>query len=97
MNARIDYLQRRRALLISQAEAQRTALPFSAHDVQHHLRFVDMGFSLVQLMRKHPALSIISTTLLLPAPRNKFLLWSGRLLTAVQVFVLVRKQWRNYR
>jgi hypothetical protein len=95
MKARLDHLKRRRALLTSQAAAQRTALAFLAQDLQHHLRFVDMGFSLVQVMRKHPALSIMSATLLLPAPRNKLLLWSSRLLTSWKVFALVRKQWRN--
>lgn len=97
MKARLDYLQRRRALLISQAATQRIVLPFTAQDLQQHLRFVDMGFSLVQLMRKHPALSVMSATLLLPKPRNKFLIWSSRLLTSWEVFVLVRKQWRIIR
>ena len=95
MKARLDYLKRRRALLISQAAAQRTSLPFSAQDLQHHLRFIDMGFSLVQVIRKHPALTVASTTLLLPRGRNKFLLWSSRLLTSWEVFALVRKQWRT--
>lgn len=95
MRARLLYLQQQRALLVSRAAAQRTEFAFSALDLQHHLRFVDMGFSLVQVMRKHPALSIASATLLLPAPRNKLLLWISRLFASWEVFTLVRKQWRN--
>jgi hypothetical protein len=97
MNARLDYLQRRRALLVSLAAAQRTELSFPVRDVQHHLRFVDLGYSLVQVIRKHPALSIAGATLLIPAPRSKLLLWSSRLFTAWEVFTLVREQWRNTR
>ncbi len=97
MNARLDYLQRRRALLVSLAAAQRTELFFSARELQHHLRFVDLGISLVQLIRKHPTLSIAGAIQLVPAPRSKLLLWSSRLFTAWKVFTLVREQWRNTR
>lgn len=95
MRARLKYLQGRRALLVSRAAAQRTEFNYSALVLQHHLRFVDMGFSLVQTMRKHPALSIAGATLLLPSPRNKLLLWGSRLYTSWEVFTLMRRQWRN--
>ena len=95
MRARLAYLRRRRGLLVSMAEAQRTELSFSTRDLQHHLRFVDMGFSLVQVIRKHPALSIASASLLLPTSSNKLLLWGSRLFTSWEVISLVRRQWRN--
>lgn len=97
MKARLEYLKHRRELLVSQAAAQRNELLFPVLDLHHHLRYVDMGFSLVQVIRKHPALSIASATLLMPTPRNKLLLWSSRLLTTWEVFTLLRKQWRNTR
>lgn len=95
MKARLAVLQQRRELLISRAAAQRSELAISTQNLQHHLRFVDMGYSLVQVMRKHPALSIASATLLLPVSRNKLFLWGSRLFTSWEVFSLVRRQWRN--
>jgi len=95
MRARLAYLQQRRALLVSRAAAQRTEFNHSALGLQHHLRYVDMGISLVQIMRKHPALSIAGATLLLPTPRSKLLIWASRLFTSWEVFTLVRSQWRN--
>jgi hypothetical protein len=95
MRARLAYLRRRRELLVARAAAQRTEFTVSTLGLQHHLRFVDMGIALVQIMRKHSALSIASATLLLPSPRNKLLLWASRLFTSWQVFALLRRQWRN--
>ena len=95
MNKRLIYLKRRRALLVSQAAVQRSELAFSAQDLQQHLRLVDMGFAIVKVMREHPALALASASLLLPARQNKLLIWGRRLFTSWQVFILVRKQWRN--
>lgn len=97
MKKRLAYLKRRRALLVSQAAVQRSELPFSALELQQHLRLVDMGFALVEIMRKHPMLTIASATMLVPTRRNKLLLWGGRLFTSWELFTLVRKQWRNTR
>jgi hypothetical protein len=97
MMKRLIYLKRRRALLVSQAAVQRSELSFSAQDLQQHLRLVDLGLALVQAIRKHPAIMLISATLLMPAPRNKLLRWSGRLFTSWELFTLVREQWRNTR
>lgn len=93
MKKRLIYLKQRRALLVSQAAVQRSELPFIAQDLQQHLRLVDMALAIVKVMREHPALTLASATLLLPSPRNKLLLWSGRLFTSWEVFMLVRKQW----
>lgn len=97
MRKRLIYLKRRRALLVSQAAVQRSELPFIAQDLQQHLRLVDMGLAIVKIMREHPTLTFAGASLLLPAPRNKLLLWSSRLFTSWQVFTLVRKQWRKAR
>jgi hypothetical protein len=80
---------------VSLAEAQRTELAFSVLELRDQLRFVDLGFSLVQVIRQHPALSIASATLLLPVARNKLLLWGSKLFAAWELFTLVRRQWRN--
>jgi len=97
MTSRLEYLRQRRKLLISEAAAQRSEVSFIATDLQQHLRFVDMGFAIVQAIRFHPALAASSATLLLPTPRNKLLRWSSRLFTVWEVFTLVRKQWRDIR
>ncbi len=93
MNARVEYLRRRRELLVSQAAAQRSEVSFVALHLQKRLRLVDMGFAIVQAMRIHPMLAVASATLLLPTPRNKLLFWPSRLFTAWELFRLVRKQW----
>ncbi|MEQ6342435.1 MAG: hypothetical protein M3A44_12505 [Gammaproteobacteria bacterium] len=96
MNARVEYLRRRRELLVSQAAAQRSEVSFVALHLQKRLRLVDTGVAIVQAMRIHPVLTVLavaSTTLLLPAPRNKLLFWPSRLFTAWELFSLTRKQW----
>ncbi len=95
MKARLVYLKRRRELLVAQAAAQRSALPFPVQDLQHHLRFVDMGFAAIKFMRSHPALTVASATLLLPTGRNKLILWSSRVVTMWELFALASKQWRS--
>ena len=97
MSKRLIYLKQRRALLVSQAAVQRSELPFITQDLQQHLRLVDMSLAIVRGIREHPALTFASAALLMPAPRNKLLRWSGRLFTSWEVFTLVRKQWRNVR
>lgn len=97
MKAQINSLKLRRALLVSQAAVQRSELPIITQDLQKHLRLVDMGFAIVKVMRKHPALAIAGATLLLPTGRNKLLLWSSRLFTSWELFAMVRQQWRNTR
>ncbi len=97
MNARVEYLRRRRELLVSQAAAQRSEVSFVALHLQKRLRLVDTGFAIVQTMHMHPILAVASATLLLPTPRNKLLFWPSRLFTAWELFGLVRKQWHAVR
>ena len=93
MNERLDYLRRRRQLLVSQSAAQRSEVSFVSMNLQQHLRYVDMGFAIVKAIRIHPAMVAASATMLLPSPRNKLLRWSSRLFTAWEIFGLVREQW----
>jgi len=97
MKSRTEYLRRRRELLISQAAVQRSEVSLISSELQQDLRFVDMGFSIVRAMRAYPGLIAASATLLLPAPRNKILRWSGRLFAAWGLGVVVLRQWRGYR
>jgi hypothetical protein len=97
MKSRAEYLRRRRELLISQAAAQRGEVSCISSELQHDLRFVDMGFSIVQAVRAYPGLIAASATLLMPAPRNKILRWSGRLFAVWELGALVLMQWRGYR
>ncbi|MDA3869341.1 MAG: YqjK family protein [Gammaproteobacteria bacterium] len=97
MSKRLIYLKQRRALLVSQAAVQRSELPFITQDLQQHLRLVDMSLAIVSVIRKHPALTLASASLLFPARQNRMITWSRRLFTSWEVFALVRKQWRNAR
>ncbi len=93
MNARGEYLRRRREFLVSRAAAQRSEVPYVASHLQKRLRLLDMGFAIVRAVRIHPVLVVTSAVLLLRAPRNKLLLWVGRLLTVLELFEVARKQW----
>lgn len=93
MNARMRILQRRRELLVSQAAAQRSEVSYVTTHLQERLRPLEFGFAIVQAVRIHPVLAAASATLLLRAPRNKLLLWAGRLFSAWELFDTVRKQW----
>jgi len=94
MNARVEYLRRRRELLITRAADQRSEISSIALHLQQNLRPVDMGFAIVQTLRKHPVMVLVSATLLLAASKNKLLLWSSQLFTAWELFSVVRKHWR---
>jgi hypothetical protein len=96
MKSRADYLRRRRELLISQAAVQRSEVSCIASELQHDLRYVDAGFAVVQAIRGNPGLLAASAALVLPAPRNKLLLWGSRVFTVWELVVLVRRQWRSY-
>ncbi|MDP1707884.1 MAG: YqjK family protein [Gammaproteobacteria bacterium] len=89
----MKFLRRRRELLVSQAAAQRSEVSYVASNLQKCLWWLDMGFAIVQAVRIHPLLAVTSATLLLRAPRNKLLLWAGRLFTTWELFEAVRKQW----
>jgi hypothetical protein len=97
VKARVEYLRRRREILIVQAATQRGEVSSIALRLRKRLRPVDMGFAIVRAMRKYPVVAVASATLLLRAPRNKLSLWSGRLLTAWELFYLVRNQKRAVR
>ena len=97
MNKRLEYLRRRRKLLVSQAAVQRSEVAVIAEELQPRLRFVEMGFAVVQAIRFHPALATVSATLMLPAPKNKLLRWGSRVFTVWEVFSLARKQWLTFR
>lgn len=97
MNARVKYLRQRRELLVSQAAAQRSEVSFIAQNLQQRLWLVDTGFAMVQAIRAHPGLATASATLFLPTSKSKLLIWSRRLFTGWELFVLVRSQWRATR
>ena len=97
MKSRAEYLRRRRELLISQAAAQRSEVSLISSELQQDLRFIDAGIAIVQTVRTYSGLIAASATMLLPAPRNKILLWSGRVFTAWGLGVLVIRQWRGFR
>jgi hypothetical protein len=90
MKAHVECLRRRRELLIVRAATQRSEVSSITLHLQQRLRPLDMGFAIVRAMRKHPVVAVASATLLLRAPRNKLLLWSGRLFTAWEFFYLLR-------
>ena len=93
MNARLEYLRRRREYLVSQAAVQRSEVAYSVAQLQKPLRLLDMGFAVVKAARIHPLLAMTSMAMFMRAPRNKLLFWGSRLFTAWELFAVVRKQW----
>lgn len=94
MSVRLEYLRRRRELLVLQAAAQRSEVSYVAIQLKKRLRLVDIGLAMVATLRYHPVLAMASTALL-SAPRNKLLLWTSRLFTAWELFSVVRTRWRR--
>jgi len=86
MKMRFEYLRRWRELLIVQAAGQRGEVSSITLHMPKRRWPVDMGFVIVQAMRKHPRLAVASVKLLFPVSRNKLLLLSSRLLTAWESF-----------
>ena len=64
MNARLEYLRRRREYLVSRAAAQRSEVAYCVAQLQKPLRLLDMGYAVVKAARIHPVqvpLKIVST------------------------------------
>lgn len=93
MNARLEYLRRRREWLVSQAAAQRSEVTDIASHLQKSMRWVDMGFAVGRALRMHPVLAVAGASLLLRTARTRRLLWVGQLFTAWELFGVVRKQY----
>lgn len=94
MNAKKEYLRRRREFLISQAEAQRSEVSYLALRIQERLRIVDMGLALVKTIRSHRLLLTASAALWWPRwwpRRRKLLSWSSGVFTVWRAFKLARK------
>lgn len=92
MNAKKEYLRRRREFLISQAEAQRSEVSYLALQIQERLRIVDMGLAFVKTIRSHRLLLTASAALWWPR-RRKLLSWGSGVFTVWRAFKLARKYW----
>ena len=93
MSTRKAYLLRRREWLVSQAADQRSEITGLASELQRSFRWVDMGIAAGQTLRTYPLLAVAGSSLLLRVSNSRRLLWAGRLLTAWQLFDVVRTQW----
>jgi hypothetical protein len=93
MSARKEYLRLRREWLVSKAAAERSEVGYDASHLQKSLRWVDTGFAVGQVLRAHPVLALAGVSLLLRAANAKRLLLAGQLVTAWELFSVVRKQW----
>jgi hypothetical protein len=91
----MDYLRVHREWLVSRAAAQRSELFYTAAHLQNSLRWVDRGFAVGQTLRAHPVLAVAGATLLFRTTKAKRLLWVGQLITAWELFSVVRKQWHR--
>jgi hypothetical protein len=93
MSLRLENLRRRREFLIAQAAAQRSEVSYVAGQLKKRLRLLDIGLAIVATLRLHPLLTMASTSLLLPSPRNKLVLWTSRLFTVWELFSVIRARW----
>ena len=93
MNARQEFLRRRRERLVMEAAGQRAELADIAAHLQDRLRWLERGYVVGQALRKHPLLAVAGGSLLLPAGKSSRLLWASRLFTAWGLFSMVRERW----
>jgi hypothetical protein len=93
MNARKEFLRRRRERLVAQAAAQRVDLADITSHLQDRIRWLERGYVVGQALRRHPLLAVAGGSLLLPAGKSSRLLWVSRLFTAWGLFSMVRKRW----
>jgi hypothetical protein len=90
MNARKEYLRRRRERLVIHAAAQRGELSSIAAHLQTKLLWMDRGFAVGQVLRTHPVLAVAAGSLRLGADRSNRLIRVGQLFTAWELFSIVR-------
>jgi hypothetical protein len=95
MTSRKAYLRQRRERLVSQAAYQRNEMTYVATELQRSFRWVDIGFAVGQTLRTHPLLAVAGSSLLLRVSNSKRLLIAGQLLTAWELFNVVRRQWNQ--
>lgn len=93
MNARKEYLRRRREFLVSQAAAQRSEVAYLVSGLQRHLRLADTVYAAARSIYVVPVLAVAGALLLWRAPRKKLWWWGGRLFAAWRIFSVVRRRW----
>lgn len=94
MNMHKEYLRQRREFLVLQSAAQRDEVTDLTSRLQRDLSLVNTIMTVARAVRI-PLLAIAAAFLLLRIPHHTSLLWVNRLLTAWQLYSVVRKQWQQ--
>jgi signal transduction histidine kinase len=94
VNTKLAALVRKRRELVAHAATQRAMLAALAEDLRRPLAVADGAYRIAQAVRRHPAISALtSITMLAQLKRHRLLLWSGRLLGLWEVYRVLREQW----
>lgn len=92
MNARMDYLRRRREYLVSQSAAQRSEVALLGASLQQRLRVADAAYAAARSPLVLPLLAVAGVLLLRRTPRRKLWHWGGRLFAAWRLFRMARRR-----
>lgn len=99
MNARLARIVSKRHALVARSAAQREALAAHMAGLQGLVRIGNTAVNIGRTLRLHPALmAVAAATLLQGLVRGRrWLLWTGRALTAWELWRAVRTQWTRNR
>lgn len=94
MNTKLAAVVHKRQRLVARAATQRAMLAALAEDLRRPLAVADGAYRIAQAVRRHPAISALTTiTMMAQVRRHRLLLWSGRLLGLWEVYRALREQW----
>jgi hypothetical protein len=88
MNERLEYIRRRRELLVTRADLQRFDLELQVAPWKKSLRFVDHGVALLRRAREHPTVLALALIVLAFIGRHRLRRVIGLGLSAWRVYRL---------
>jgi hypothetical protein len=93
VNARLRAIQRRRAALLTLADAQRDYVVVQAREWARPLAFLDAGLAVVRAVSTGPVLVMFGAALLTSFRWPRLGIWLERASIAWQVYHTVRQAW----
>lgn len=90
MGARQTDLRQRREALVLRAQAQRRTVADAAARLQNRLRWAEIGFAAVRILRARPMRAVTGASLLWRAARTRPVLWISGLLAVWALLTATR-------
>lgn len=96
MNSELAAIAKKREMLVARAASQRAKLAILAERWRKPLAVAETGYRLGQVLRRHPAIAVVSLAILARAQRVRIVAWSGWLLTGWGLYQAIRKRWQRH-